>query len=110
MARVRSRAIAIQQWRTLAILANDSPFLADAAVLAEHTRSSDDRGAEEQQAHDDKGENPLQSDHFGGELCQGECCASGRRVSKEILALEKERRDGGRGPAYTAKGWRKPRP
>lgn len=58
-----------QQWSSLSIL---SPLTSDTNLLAKDAWERDDEGSEEEDAHDDKGKDPLESDGLAEELADAE--------------------------------------
>jgi hypothetical protein len=67
--------IAIKQRLTFTILTDNSAFLADTTILAKDAGGSDDSRAQEEHAHDDECEDPLESNDLGCKLGERESCA-----------------------------------
>ena len=56
----------LEQRLSLSVLVDNSTTLE--GILANETREADQDGEDEQDAHDDKGEDPLECDNVGEEL------------------------------------------
>lgn len=60
------RLFVLQQWPSLAL----EVISTEAELFTEEARDNNGHSGEKEKSHDHKGEDPLESDHFDGELLQ----------------------------------------